>query len=233
MNMLKKNLIQRCSVLFVVLTTSFSTQNILAQRRSKINPAVDSVLMNVGWRDAETNRDVLYDVENEENPRKLANLKQAQLISVLPNSYCAISGFKYGSNVGMMRFSVDFRLQKGESVVFSAKDNIYVQIDNKTYKALPSDKVNLVCGKNVKGEINIPIGKKIEKNTDAVLFVKVGEDLHSFNLTGRTEAKLQELALVPYHPVWHKMPKPESKKEEIKKNVQEEEVVKAVKQADN
>lgn len=231
--MLKKNLIQRYSALFLILLVTMYSQKLFAQKRSKLNPMADSVLVNVGWRDAVTNRDMLFDVENEENPRKLANLKEAELISVLPNSYCAISDFKRGSNIGMMRFSLDFRLQKGESVAFSAKDNIYVQVDKKIYKALPSDKVNLVCGKNVKGEINIPIGKNIGKNTNAVLYVKVGEDLHRFNLTGRTKAKQQELALVPYHPVWHNIPKTESTKEEIKKNVQEEEVVKAVRQAED
>ena len=231
--MLKKNFIRRCSELLMVFAMFVSAQNIFAQVRTKINPTADSVLINVGWRDAVTNRDVLYDVENENNPRKLANLKETELISVLPNSYCAISGFKRRSNIGLMRFSIDFRLQKGESVAFSAKDNIYVQIDKKIYKALPSDKINLVCGKNVKGEINIPIGKVITKDINAVLYVKVGEDLHRFDLTGGTKLKQQELALIPYNPVWHKVPKPEPKKEEIKKNVQEEEVVKAVKQAED
>lgn len=254
--MLRNNFIKLSSTLSLVcslslISTGLSAQNYVATnygymllnqtpngiykiKKSKINPAIDSTLSNIGWRDVVTNRDVPYDIENPDNPHKYTNLKGAELISVMPNSYCAISDFKKRSNSGMMRFKVDLRLQKGTTATFAAQSNIYIIIEDKKYKPLPSEQLTLNINKNITGEINIPIRKEITKNTNASLYIQVGEDLHRFNLTGRTESKMQELALVPYNPVWYKMPKPEpEEKEEVKKNQQEEEVVKAVKQAED
>lgn len=206
---------------------------IYAQKKSAINPSLDKTLLNVGWRGTPTNAEELFEVNNPNNPKRTTNLKGAELISVMPNSYCSIGKFSRKSKRGMMSFDIDARLQKGVSTIISAEKDIYVEIEGKRFYALPSDAINLEVGKNIRGTINIPIRKSIKKERTATLYVQIGEDKHRFDILGKSDIKYQELADVPYNPIWNEYKAPEPPKEQIVKNEQKEEVVKAVKQAED
>lgn len=206
---------------------------IYAQKKSAINPLLDKTLLNVGWRGTPTNIEELFEVNNPNNPKRTTNLKGAELISVMPNSYCSIGKFSRKSKRGMMTFDIDARLQKGASTIISAEKDIYVEIEGKRFYALPSDAINLEVGKNIRGTINIPIRKSIKKERTATLYVQIGEDKHRFDILGKSDIKYQELADVPYNPIWSEYKAPEPPKEQIVKNEQKEEVVKAVKQAED
>ena len=229
-------------LLFISASTFFNT--VYAQRSSKINPIMSQTGSNVGWRNVITNKSENFDVNNKNNPKKVSNLRQSSLISVLPNSYCAISDFKRRSRRGMMRFEIDLRLQNGGPIEFSAEKNIYLEykgkrsIDSKSkiYRPLPSGTLKLESGKNISGEINLPI-HDLFLDSSATLCVQIGNDIHKFELSGSRDYRgVQELALVPYHPVWYESPieEPEEpKKEEVKKNEEDEKVVKAVAQVED
>ncbi len=204
-----------------------------AQKKSVINPSLKSTLQNVGWRGTPTNTEELFEANNPNNPKRTTNLKGAELISVMPNSYCSIGKFSRKSKRGMMSFDIDARLQKGVSTIISAEKDIYVEIEGKRFYALPSDAINLEVGKNIRGTINIPIRKSIKKERTATLYVQIGEDKHRFDILGKSDIKYQELADVPYNPIWNEYKAPEPPKEQIVKNEQKEEVVKAVKQAED
>ena len=64
-----------------------------AQKKSVINPSLKSTLQNVGWRGTPTNTEELFEANNPNNPKRTTNLKGAELISVMPNSYCSIGKF--------------------------------------------------------------------------------------------------------------------------------------------
>lgn len=222
--------------LTLLLSTGFLfafPSGIYAQKKSAINPSIDKTLINVGWRGTPTNAEELFEVNNPNYPKRTTNLKGAELISVMPNSYCSIGKFTRKSKRGMMTFNIDARLQKGASTKISAEKDIYVEIEGEKFYALPSDVINLEIGKNIRGTINIPIRKSIKKERTATLFVQLGEDKHRFDILGKSDIKYQELADVPYNPVWSEYKAPEPHKEQIIKNEQKEEVVKAVKQAED
>lgn len=200
---------------------------VYGQKYSSINPIKTSVLPNVGWRDIKSDKEISFDMNNPSWPKITANLKQKDLISVLPESYCVISDFGKKPNRGMMTFLLEVKLQKGDDISFDAAQNIILEIEGKTYKALPSKTLNLTKGKTLKGEINIPLRKSLKKNRTATLYVTIGNDKHRFELGGRTYGQTQELALVPYNPLWMDVKKKEEPKKEI------EIVEKAVKKAED
>lgn len=213
-----------------------SPLRIEAQKKSAINPSIDKTLQNVGWRSTPTNTEEAFEIGNPDNKKRTTNLSGAELISVMPNSYCSIGKFRKKSKRGMMTFDIDARLQKGKDINISAEKNIYVEIDGKKFYALPSEKINLKVGKNMRGTISIPIRKTLKGERNATLFVKIGEDEHRFDLFGKSDIRYQELADVPYNPVWTEYKAPEPKKPEkelVVKNEQKEEVVKAVRQAED
>ena len=80
--------------------------------------------------------------------------------------------------------------------------NVRVTLDGATYKSLASSKMNLIPGKSLKGEVNIPIRKSLKGRRTATLLIQVGDDLHRFELAGSGGGRTQELALVPYNPTW-------------------------------
>lgn len=200
---------------------------VYGQESSSINPIKTSVLPNVGWRDIKSDKEISFDMNNPSWPKITANLKQKDLISVLPESYCVISDFGKKPNRGMMTFLLEVKLQKGDDTSFDAAQNIILEIEGKTYRALPSKTLILTKGKALKGEINIPLRKSLKKNRTATLYVTIGNDKHRFELGGRTYGQVQELALVPYNPLWMDVKKKEEPKQDI------EIVEKAVKKAED
>lgn len=140
---------------------------VYGQKYSSINPIKTSVLPNVGWRDIKSDKEISFDMNNPSWPKITANLKQKDLISVLPESYCVISDFGKKPNRGMMTFLLEVKLQKGDDISFDAAQNIILEIEGKTYKALPSKTLNLTKGKALKGEINIPLRKSL-KNVSSI-----------------------------------------------------------------
>lgn len=200
---------------------------VYGQKYSSINPIKTSVLPNVGWRDIKSDKEISFDMNNPSWPKITANLKQKDLISVLPESYCVISDFGKKPNRGMMTFLLEVKLQKGDDISFDAAQNIILEIEGKTYKALPSKALTLTKGRVLKGEINIPLRKSLKKNRTATLYVTIGNDKHRFELGGRAYGSTQELALVPYYPLWMDVKKKEESQKEI------ETVEKAVKKAED
>lgn len=200
------------------------------QKASSINPIKTSILPNVGWRDIKSDKEIPFDMNNPNWPKANANLKQKDLISVLPESYCVISDFGKKPNRGMMTFMLEVKLQKGSNVTFDAEKNVELEIEGKNYHALPSKAFTLTEGKILQGEINIPLRKALKRDRTATLYITIGNDKHRFELGGRTYGQTQELALVPYHPLWMDTPKEEPKKE---KNKEMEQVEKAVKKAED
>ena len=77
------------------------------QKASSINPIKTSILPNVGWRDIKSDKEIPFDMNNPNWPKANANLKQKDLISVLPESYCVISDFGKKPNRGMMTFMLE------------------------------------------------------------------------------------------------------------------------------
>ncbi|HJH66514.1 MAG TPA: caspase family protein [Bacteroides mediterraneensis] len=200
---------------------------VYGQKSSSINPIKTSVLPNVGWRDIQSDKETSFDMNNPSWPKVTANLNQKDLISVLPKSYCVISGFGRKPNRGMMTFLLEVKLQKGNDIAFDAEQNIVLEIEGKTYKALPSKALTLTKGRVLKGEINIPLRKSLKKNRTATLYVTIGNDKHRFELGGRAYGDTQELALVPYNPLWMDVKRKEEPQKEI------ETVEKAVKKAED
>lgn len=206
------------------------------QKVSSINPIKTSALLNVGWRDIKSTQEAPFDMSNKDNPTLNANLCKKDLISVLPNSYCAISDFNKRANKKMMTFTLEVKLQKGTSVNFQAKNDVFLELNGKANKALPSGTLILATGKTLKGEINIPLRKSLKGKRTATLYVKIGDDLHRFELSGRlnrSESKTQELALVPYSPFWVEPKKEAPKKETPKKNEEIKKVEVAIKKAED
>lgn len=200
---------------------------VYGQKYSSINPIKTSVLPNVGWRDIKSDKEISFDMNNPSWPKITANLKQKDLISVLPESYCVISDFGKKPNRGMMTFLLEVKLQKGDDISFDAAQNIILEIEGKTYKALPSKALTLTKGRVLKGEINIPLRKSLKKNCTATLYVTIGNDKHRFELGGRAYGDTRELALVPYNPLWMDVKRKEEPQKEI------ETVEKAVKKAED
>lgn len=200
---------------------------VYGQKYSSINPIKTSVLPNVGWRDIKSDKEISFDMNNPSWPKITANLKQKDLISVLPESYCVISDFGKKPNRGMMTFLLEVKLQKGDDISFDAAQNIILEIEGKTYKALPSKALTLTKGRVLKGEINIPLRKSLKKNRTATLYVTIGNDKHRFELGGRAYGDTRELALVPYNPLWMDVKRKEEPQKEI------ETVEKAVKKAED
>ena len=60
--------------------------------------------------------------------------------------------------------------------------------------------------------------------------MEIGSDIHKFELTGKTDSKVQELAVLPYNPVWTEKPKQEIPQDDKK---QEKIVAVAVKKAED
>lgn len=201
------------------------------QKSSSVNPIKTSTLPNVGWRDVKSDMEKPFDVNDPNWPQLDTNIRAKDLISVCPNSFCVVSDFSRKSNRGMMTFTLEVKLQKGSSLVFSADKNVRLALEGATYRALPSSKMTLASGKSFKGEVNIPIRKSLKGRRTATLFVQVGEDLHRFELTGKGMGRTQELALVPYNPLWMASEKKKDEKLETQQKV--ERVKKAVKKAED
>ena len=91
--------------------------------------------------------------------------------------------------------------------------------------------MNLIPGKSLKGEVNIPIRKSLKGRRTATLLIQVGDDLHRFELAGSGGGRTQELALVPYNPTW--MASEKKKNENLETRQRVEEVKKAVKKAED
>lgn len=201
------------------------------QKSSSVNPVRTSTLPNVGWRDMKSDMEKPFDVNDPNWPQLDTNIRVKDLISVCPNSFCVVSDFSRKSNRGMMTFTLEVKLQKGSSLLFNADKDVRLTLDGATYRALPSSKMNLVPGKSLKGEVNIPIRKSLKGRRTATLLVQIGEDLHRFELAGRGGGRTQELALVPYNPAWMASEKKKDEKLETQQKV--EEVKKAVKKAED
>ena len=205
-----------------------------AQKISAINPITEKTLQNVGWRGKPTNTEEEFNINNKLNTKRRTNLNEAELISVMPNSYCSIGNFSKESKRGMITFNIDARLQKGQTLIFSAKNDIYIEIEGKKFYALTSGEIPLGKGSNIKGIINIPIRKTLKDNREAALYIKIGEDIHRFDISRKKVDIYQELADMPYNPVWSEFKEPQKpEKELVVKNEQKEEVVKAMKQAED
>ncbi len=205
-----------------------------APKKSSINPVKSGLQSTIGWRDTYSAVAMPYDVNNSNQTIVDANMKVKELISVQPHSYCAITDFDDDATHHMMVFDMEFRIEEGAKLEeFNANNNVYVEMRGKTYKALPSKKLQLLPDRIVKGQVSIPTGKRIHKKEVVQLYVKLGDDLHRFDLgrlklTGTTQA----LALLPYHPTWV-----DPQTEEIvvvkKKSVEEEKREVAVKKAED
>ena len=202
-----------------------------AQKSSSVNPVKTSILPNVGWRDVKSDMEKPFDVNDPNWPQLDTNVRVNDLISVCPNSFCVVSNFGRKSNRGMMTFVLEVKLQKGSSLLFNADKNVRLTLDGATYKALPSSKMNLIPGKSLKGEVNIPIRKSLKGRRTATLLIQVGDDLHRFELAGSGGGRTQELALVPYNPTW--MASEKKKNENLETRQRVEEVKKAVKKAED
>lgn len=229
-----KNKSKKNSSMMMAMCCAFilvSNVDAYGQRSSSVNPVKTSTLPNVGWRDVKSDMEKPFDINDPNWPQLDTNIRVKDLISVCPNSYCVVSNFKRKSNRGMMTFTLEVKLQKGSNSVFNAEKDVRLTLDGATFKALPSAKFTLTSGNSLKGEVNIPIRKSLKGRRTATLFVQVGEDLHHFELTGKGVGRTQELALVPYHPLWMAS---EKKKDDILETQQKvEEVKKAVKKAED
>lgn len=204
------------------------------QKASPINPIQTNNLSNVGWRDIKNDKEQLFDINNPNQPMLSTNLREKELISVQPSSYCVISKFKKYSQKNLMTFQVEIKLQKGNQIEFDASKNIKLIIKNKEFNAYASGTKYLSKGKILKGEINIPYKGNLSKDgCIATLLINVGNDTHRFDLSGQKSSKVQQLALIPYNPVWTEtVPKEEPKKEQ-KESEQEKIVQIAVKKAED
>lgn len=214
-----------CAVMLVCNVDAYG------QKSSSVNPVKTSTLPNVGWRDMNADMEKPFDFNDPKWPLLNTNIRVKDLISVRPGSYCVVSDFARKSNRGMMTFKLEIKLQKGSNVDFSASKNVRLELDGSTYEALPSSKINLIVGKELGGIVNIPIRKSLKGRRSATLLVQVGEDLHRFELTGKGGGRTQELALVPYNPVWVESVKRDDADLQAKKEV--EKVQKAVKKAED
>lgn len=230
------NKIKKCNYMMplvsCMLILTFST-DIYGQKVSPINPVKTSTLPNVGWRDIKSSQEIPFDMSKADNPSLNTNLREKDLISVLPKSFCVISDFSKRANKKMMTFNIEIKLQKGNSIKFEAQKNVSLNIDGKYFRALPSKTLELVANKSLKGEINIPLRRTLKKDRTATLSIRIGDEEHRFELSGRSVNKTQELALVPYNPLWVEPKKEEPKKEEPKKNKEIEKVEIAVKKAED
>lgn len=204
------------------------------QKTSPINPIQTNNLPNVGWRDIKDDKEQPFDVNNPKHPTLSSNLKEKDLISVQPSSYCAISKFKKYSQKNLMTFQIEIKLQKGEQIEFDASKNIKMIIKDKEFNAYTSGTKHLSKGKILKGEINIPYkGNLSKEGSIATLIITVGSDTHRFDLSGQKSSTIQQLALIPYNPIWNEtLPKEEPKKEQ-KESEQEKIVQIAVKKAED
>ena len=215
------------SVVGCVCMLTFGTE-VYGQKVSSVNPVKTSSLPNVGWRDIKSSQEFPFDMNKADKQFLNSNLRERDLISVLPKSFCVVSDFRKRSNKKMMTFNIEVKLQKGQNISFESEKNILLKLDNNTFKALPSSTFNLIKGKSLKGEINIPLRKSLKKGRTATLCITIGDEIHHFELSGRSVNKTQELALVPYNPLWV-----EPKKEEPKKDQKVEKVEIAVKKAED
>lgn len=203
--------------LFLLMTNSGYVQ---AQKRVSVNPIASPSIKNVGWRDLNTATETPFYLDDSGQNKMVANLGEKELISVLPSSYCAISKFQKRSNSSMMTFELEAKFQRGNTIEFTAASNVYILIKDKKSYALPSGKMSLPQGKIVKGRISIPLSSNLSKQSQATLCVEIGSDIHKFELTGKTDNALQELAVLPYNPVWterhkQKVPQEDKKQEKI------------------
>lgn len=213
--------------LFLLMTNSGYVQ---AQKRVSVNPIASPSIKNVGWRDLNTATETPFYLDDSGQNKMVANLGEKELISVLPSSYCAISKFQKRSNSSMMTFELEAKFQRGNTIEFTAASNVYIIIKDKKSYALPSGKMSLPQGKIVKGRISIPLSSNLSKQSQATLCVEIGSDIHKFELTGKTDNALQELAVLPYNPVWTERHKQEVPQEDKK---QEKIVAVAVKKAED
>lgn len=213
--------------LFLLMTNSGYVQ---AQKRVSVNPIASPSIKNVGWRDLNTATETPFYLDDSGQNKMVANLGEKELISVLPSSYCAISKFQKRSNSSMMTFELEAKFQRGNTIEFTAASNVYILIKDKKSYALPSGKMSLPQGKIVKGRISIPLSSNLSKQSQATLCVEIGSDIHKFELTGKTDNALQELAVLPYNPVWTERHKQEVPQEDKK---QEKIVAVAVKKAED
>lgn len=199
-NKCKKN----CGVMSAICCAVILGCNVNAygQKSSSVNPVKTSTLPNVGWRDVKSDQEKPFDVNNPNWPLLNTNIRAKDLISVRPNSFCVVSDFERKSNRGMMSFTVEIKLQKGSNVDFSASKHIRLLLDGNTYNALPSSKITLVTGQEMNGVVNIPIRKSLKGRRTATLLIQVGEETHRFEFMGKYAGRTQELALVPYNPLW-------------------------------
>ncbi len=212
-----------CALLFT------SGLECFAQKKSSINPVVSGLLPTVGWRDAYSVNSEPFNPLDPTNTRIEGTVKGRELISVQPHSYCAITKFNRRAPWYMVSFKIEFMVEEGSNLgLFNADDNVWLELDGKKYKALPSSTLQVYAGKVVKGRISISTHKRIDKDKVFQIYVKLGDDLHRFDL-GRKKitGKIQTLALLPYHPTWVdttqtvvEAPKPvEKTEEEIKREV--------------
>ncbi len=205
-----------------------------AQRASSINPVKFGLLPTVGWRDTYSGTPTPYDVNNPNKTMVDATLKSKELISVQPHSYCAITDFNRRASHYAVNFDIEFRLEEGAQLgVFDAEECVYIELNGKTYKALPSKKIQMIANRVVKGEVSIPTHKRISKDDVFQIYVKLGDDLHRFDLARRRLAgRTQTLAMLPYHPTWVD-PKTEEVVVVKKKSEEEEKREVAVKKAED
>lgn len=201
-----------------------------AQKRVSVNPIASPSIKNVGWRDLNTANETPFYLEDSGKNKMVTNLGEKELISVLPSSYCVISKFQKNSDASMMTFNLEAKLQQGNTIEFSAATNVYIIVKEKKFYALPSEKMVVMEGKTVKGRISIPFTANLSKIGQATLCVEIGSDIHKFELTGKTDTKVQELAIIPYNPIWTEKPKQETPQDEKK---QEKIVAVAVKKAED
>lgn len=229
---MKQTIFQRSFLPFTCCLFLFiaNGSDMQAQKRVSVNPIVSPSIKNVGWRDYNTTIETPFYLEDSGVNKLTANLREKELISVLPSSYCVISKFQKRSNSSMMTFNLEAKLQKGNSLMFDAATNVYVIIEEKKNCALPSGRLSLAQGRVVKGRISIPFTGSLSGRSQATLCVEIGSDIHKFELTGKTDSKVQELAVLPYNPVWTEKPKQEIPQDDKK---QEKIVAVAVKKAED
>ncbi len=230
-----KQSIRRIFPLICCALLASSVMESFAQKRSSLNPVKNTLLPTIGWRDTYSGIPTPFDPTNKANPYLDASARSRELISVQPNSYCAITRFNKAAAENMMTFRVEMRVEKSTgSGFFKANEDVYIEIDGKSFKALPSSRLQLTPGRVIKGKISIPFTKKINDERLVKLYIKLGEDVHCFDLGNRDMAgRTQTLPLLPYYPLWVDPAKEEVVVVEPKKNVEEEKREIAVKKAED
>ena len=90
---MKQTIFQRSFLPFTCCLFLFiaNGSDMQAQKRVSVNPIVSPSIKNVGWRDYNTTIETPFYLEDSGVNKLTANLREKELISVLPSSYCVIS----------------------------------------------------------------------------------------------------------------------------------------------